>query len=126
MRFLVSMSLVLFCAVASIAWAQAPMNDANGLKSGGVYKLDTGDVVAISSGDRKEGTRNCVLHVVQIDGTLHLPFGKVNSRGKSIAEIRDSIKQYSEAAQELGMVNIVATIVDLRKSENDHILQNLE
>ncbi len=126
MRVLGALSLVLFCTFASIAWAQAPTKKANQLKPGDVYRLNTGDVVAIFSGDAKEGARNCVLHVVQMDGTLHLPFANVDSRGKTIAEIRDTIKQHSEAAQEYGMVNVDATIVDLRNSENDHILQNLQ
>jgi protein involved in polysaccharide export with SLBB domain len=126
MRVLGSLSLVLFCAVASIAWAQAPTKKANQLKPGDVYKLDTGDVVAIFSGDAKDGGRNCELHVVQMDGTLHLHFAKVDSRGKTITEVRDSIKQHSKAAQQHGMGNVVATIVDLRNSGNDHILQNLE
>lgn len=126
MRVLASLSLVLVCAVASFAWAQAPAKETNQLKPGDVYKLDTGDVVAIFSGEAKDGARNCVLHVVQMDGSLHLPFAKIDSRGRTIAEIRDSIKQHSKAAQEHGMEDVVATIVDLRNSENDHILQNLE
>lgn len=126
MRVLASLSLVLFCAVASFAWAQAPTKETNQLKPRDVYKLDTGDVVAIFSEDPKDGARNCVLHVVQMDGMLHLPFAKIASRGMTIAEIRDSIKQHSKAAQQHGMDNVIATIVDLRNSENDHILQNLE
>ncbi len=126
MRVFGSLLLVFVCAVVSIAWGQTPSQKINQVKPGEVYRLDTGDVVAISSGNVQAGSRACVLHVVQLDGTLHLPFGKLESRGKTIAEIRDSIKQQDKAAQQHGMVDVVATIVDLRNSDNDHILQNLQ
>ncbi len=125
MRVLVSMLLLLPCVVASIAWAAPPLKKAENPKPGYVYQLDTGDVVAINSTNAKTRTRDCILHVVQMDGTLHLPFAKVKARGMTIAELRDSIGPLSEAAQQHGMVDIVATIVDRRNTDNDHILQNL-
>lgn len=125
MRVLVSMLLLLSCTIASISWAQTPTSKTDHLQPGNVYQLDTGDVVAIFSVDAKVGSRGCVLHAVQMDGALHLPFGKVEARGKTIAEIRDAIKPLSEAAQQNGMVDVVATIADLRNPNNDHILHNL-
>lgn len=125
MRVLVSMLLVLFCAVTSIDWSAPPATKADKLKPGRVYHLDTGDVVAICSTNANTGSQDCLLHVVQMDGTLHLPFAKVKARGLTIAEIRDSMKPLSEAAQQHGMVDVVATIVDLRNADNDHFLKNL-
>ena len=95
------------------------------MKPGYVYQLDTGDVVAIYSTNAKTGSQDCLLHVVQMDGTLHLPFAKVKAREMTIAEVRDSIATHTEAAQQHGMADVVATIVDLRNSDNDHWLQNL-
>jgi protein involved in polysaccharide export with SLBB domain len=125
MRVLFSRMLLLSCVVGSIGLAAPPAKKTDNLKPGYVYQLDTGDVVAIYSTDPKTGSHNCLLHVVQTDGTLHLPFGKVKARGMTIAEIRDSMKPLSEDAKQHGLVNVTATIVDLRTSVNDHILQNL-
>lgn len=125
MRVFVSILLVLSFTAASISWAQTPTKKADHRQPAPVYQVDTGDVIAISSVDAKEGVRSCVLHAVQMDGTLHLPFGKVVVRGKTIAEIRDSIQSLSDEAEQHGMVDVVATIVDLRNSDNDHILQSL-
>lgn len=129
MRVFVSTMLLLTCAVASMTWAESPESPAKkatNLKPANVYQLDTGDVVAIYSTDSKTGSHNCLLHVVQTDGMLHLPFGKVKARGMAIAEIRDSINSLSEDAKQHDMVNLNVTIVDLRNSDNDHILQNLK
>jgi protein involved in polysaccharide export with SLBB domain len=123
MRILVSLLIMFSCA---IAWsAEAPKSNNDHPKPGDVYKLDTADVVAISSVDSITGSCDCVLHVVQIDGTLHLPFAKVKARGKTIAEIRESIKSLTEEAKQHGMADVAATIVDLRNPANDGNLQRL-
>ncbi len=121
----VFVSMLLSCAVGSIIWAAPPAKEVDNLKAGYVYQLDTGDVVAIYSTNSKTGSKDCLLHAVQMDGTLHLPFAKVKARGLTIAEVRDSIKPLSEAAQQKGMVDVVATIVDLRNADNDHFLRKL-
>ncbi len=113
------------CAVRINRVGTDPIAKDNQVKPGEVYRLDTGDVVAISSGNVQAGSRACVLHVVQLDGTLHLPFGKLESRGKTIPKYETQLQQ-DKAAQQHGMVDVVATIVDLRNSDNDHILQNLQ
>lgn len=122
MRVLVSTVLLLTCAVASMTWAEPPAKKSTNLAPGNVYQLDTADVVALHSTNAGTGSQDCLLYVVQMDGTLHFPFGKVKARGMTIAEVRDSIKPLSEAAQKEGMVDVVVTIVDMRNSENDHIL----
>ncbi len=116
--------LLLFSCTVTLC-AEAPTKKSEQLKPGYVYKLDSGDIVAISSVDANTGSRDSVLHVVQTDGTLHLPFAKVKARGKTIAEIRDALKPLSDEMKQHGLVDVVATIVDLRNSDNDHILQNL-
>lgn len=121
MRVVVSMLLILSSAVASIAWAVPPVNKTQNLKTPDVYQLDTADVVALSSSNPVTGSQDCLLYVVQMDGTLHFPFGKVKARGMTIAEVRDSLKPLSEAAQKDGMVDVVVTIVDMRNSANDQV-----
>lgn len=89
-----------------------------------VYQLDTGDVIALYYQDASSEQRKCVLHVVQIDGLLHFPFGKVQARGSSIREVRDGLSRFAGQSAEKGMNRILVTVADLRNGKNDQLIRN--
>ena len=118
--------IICACAVLSVAMSAAigvSQPVVRPVASVQEYELDTGDVVAFYYNDGAK--RECMLHVVQVDGKLHLPFGKFDARGKSIREVRDRLSTERSSAAKEGIHNFEVTVVDLRNADNDHILQNL-
>jgi hypothetical protein len=90
-----------------------------------MYKLDTGDVIALSYGNDVSSDRTCTLHVVQVNGDLNFSFGDIRARQNSIAEVREQLARITDKAAEKGMHNIIVTVFGLRSSDNDLWLQNI-